>query len=302
MRYHLPWGAVAFPHRCTCGWILVWTLLTVTEAVALQTTQEHIDHGYDLLAQARHTPAEAQREQLLATATDAFSHAYQQAGQGGKAQALIGAAQAYLRMHKAPAVFPFLWSAPPLQRAAKSLRQALVLQPDNSAALLLMGLTLWRQAHTAATPDQQQAQLSLTYLARAAALGIPIRLPSVPANPPASTITPFGIDDTVLVVRHVDARGTGKAADLLLAYRTSTVHAGDYGVVISSGIAYPLTTPFVNGTMAPGVHLDDLKTTPGPHQQPIIVAVVHHESRQVEKRFVWHESRFVCIGERPVGS
>jgi hypothetical protein len=299
--YHLPSGAVAFLRRSTCGLVLAWALLTVSGALALQTTQEHLDHGYDLLAQARHTPAEAQREQLLTTATDAFSKAYQQAGQGGKVHALIGAAQAYLLMRKAPAVFPFLWSAPPLQRAARSLQQALVLQPDNSAALLLMGLTLWRQAHSAAAPEHQDEQRSLAYLARAATLGIPIQLPSGPTNPSALTITPFGVDDTVLVVRHVDARGIGKMADLLLAYRTSKAHAGDYAVVISSGIAYPLTTPRVNGILAPEVQIDDLKMTPEP-QQPIIVAVVQHEGRQVEQRFVWHESRFVFIGERPVDS
>jgi hypothetical protein len=274
----------------------------VTGALALQTTQEYLDHGYDLLAQARHTPAEAQREQLLATATDAFSKAYQQAGQDGKVHALIGAAQAYLLMRNAPAVFPFLWSAPPLQRAARSLQQALVLQPDNSAALLLMGLTLERQAHSATAPEHQYAQHSRAYLARAAALGIPIRLPSMSTTPSAATITPFGVDDTVLVVRNVDARGTGKTADLLFAYRISKAHAGDYGIVISSGIAYPLTTPRVNGTRAPDVQIDDLKMTPGPQQQPIIVAVVHHEGRQVEERFVWHDSRFVFIGERPVDS
>lgn len=301
MRHHLLSGAGAFPHRYTYGLILAWTLLTVTGALALQTAQEHLDHGYDLLAQARHTAAAAQREQLLATATDAFSKAYQQAGQDGKVHALIGAAQAYLLMHKAPAVFPFLWSAPPLQRAARSLQQALVLQPDNSAALLLMGLTLWRQAHAATAPEHPDTQRSLTYLARAAALGIPIQLPSVPTHPSTSTLTPFGVDDTVLVVRHVDARGTGKTTDLLLAYRISKTHAGDYAVVISSGIAYPLTTPRVNGTMAPEVQLDDLKMTPGPYPQPIIVAVLDHEGRQVEKRFVWHASRFVFIGERPVG-
>jgi hypothetical protein len=267
--------------------------------MALQTTQAHLDRGYTLLAQARHTQSEGQHGQRLSAAVEAFSHAYQQASPDDKVHALVGAAQAYLRMRKAPAVFPFLWSAPPLQRAERSLQQALVLQPNSRAAVLLMGLTLWRQAKTEAGSQHQLYQRSLTYLAQAAALGIPLQLPTTPAEPLPAGLTPLSVHDTILVVREVDARGTGNAADLLLAYHTSGIQAHDYGVVVSAGIAYPLTTSLVNGTMALAANLDDLKIVPGPHNRPMVVAVVQQDGRQIEKHFVWHASRFVFIGEHP---
>lgn len=300
--HHMPTTGVADPRRWPYCFILVCALFIVPQALALQTTQEHLDRGYALLVQARHTQVESQHEQRLSAAVDAFSQAYQQAGQGDKVHALVGAAQAYLLMRKAPAVFPFLWSAPPLQRAERSLQQALILQPDSRAAVLLMGLTLWRQAETAAASQHQSYQRSLTYLTQAAALGIPIQLPSTSADQPASGLTPLSVHDTVLVVRAVDARGTGSPADLLLAYRTSGTQSRCYGVVVSAGKAYPLTTSLVNGTMALAVNLDDLKIAPGPHNRPMVVAVVQQDGHQVEKRFVWNASRFVFIGERPMDS
>jgi len=88
--------------------VLAWGLLSVTPVLALPTAQEYIDHGYELLAQARRTLAEDQREPVLSAAITSFSKAYQYIDQRSKVHALIGAAQGYLLMHKAPAVFPFL--------------------------------------------------------------------------------------------------------------------------------------------------------------------------------------------------
>lgn len=282
--------------------VLAWILLTVTPAVALSTAQEYIDHGYDLLAQARRTLSEDQHEHLLSAAITSFSKAYQYIGQRSKVHALIGAAQGYLLMRKTPAVFPFLWSASPLQRAEKSLQQALVLQPDSSAAALLMGMTLWRQAATAASQHTEFYQRSMTYVRHAAALGIPVHVPATPTEQSEPLLPPLHIDAPVLLVRYVDARGTGYMDDLLLAYRTSEAKPHCYGIVVSAGIAYPLTTALVNDTMALGDHLDDLKVRPGPHARPMVVAVMQHDGRQVEARFVWDGGHFVLMGVCPVDS
>jgi hypothetical protein len=205
-------------------------------------------------------------------------------------------------MHQAPAVFPFLWSASPLQRAEKSLQQALVLQPDSSAAALLMGITLWRQATTAAAQHTELYQRSMTYAARAAVLGIPVHAPAMSTEQPEFLLPPVHLDAPVLVVRYVDARGTGRMDDLLLAYRTSAANPHYYGIVVSAGIAYPLTTALVNDTMALSDHLNDLKVRPGPHARPLVVAVMQHDGRQVEARFVWDGGRFVLTGVCPVDS
>src|SRR4029450_8924627 len=96
----------------------------------------YMAQGYAVLLQARHTGDGQRREQLVAEAVAAFKDAYQLAGPTVQMQALVGAAQGYLLMQSPRPHFPFLWQATPLQRAEKSLQQALFLQPDNGAAVL----------------------------------------------------------------------------------------------------------------------------------------------------------------------
>lgn len=290
-----PLGRVGRGRRCgrLVILILLCPLLAVPQASALPTAQEDIDRGYDFLAQAHRTAQAEQREQLVSAAIKAFSKAYQHIGQSSKVQALLGAAQGYLLMRKAPVVFPFLWSASPLERAAKSLQQALVLQPDNSAAAFLMGVTLWRQAETAASHRTERYQRSAAYLARAAELGIPVQLPTADAGQASSSVPAFRLGDTILTLRYVDARGTGSLNDLLLVYHTAAANRLCYGVIVSSEKAYPLMASRVNGTMALGDSLDDLKVIARPHDRPVVTAVVQQGERQVTIQFVWDGSRFV---------
>src|SRR5215475_907786 len=116
-------------------------------AVVSGPAQEHAEHGYALLVQARLETESASRERLLTAAIAAFKAAYQSEPVELPTQlhALVGAAQAELLVQHPRRVFPFLWQATPLQRAEKNLQQALVLQPDNAAATFLLGLVYWRQ-------------------------------------------------------------------------------------------------------------------------------------------------------------
>jgi hypothetical protein len=145
--------------------------------------------------------------------------------------ALVGAAQAYLLVQHPRRVFPFLWQATPLQHAEKNLQQALVLQADNAAATFLFGLVYWRQATQAAGQQQDTFERSQHYLTQAAGLGLPIRLTSTP-EPQDSPVTLFGVEDTVVALRYVDARGVGRMDDLIFVYR-SAAHEALFAVVVT---------------------------------------------------------------------
>src|SRR5919109_2244142 len=142
--------------------------------LGLQSAEVYMARGYALLLQARHTGDGPRRERLIAEAVAAFKAAYQLAGHVVQAQALVGAAQGYLLMQSPRPHFPFLWQATPLQRAEKSLQQAVFLRPDNAAAVLLLALVYQRQAWLAKAQQAEQLQRSNVYLVRAAALGLPV--------------------------------------------------------------------------------------------------------------------------------
>ncbi len=281
--------------------VLVCVLLsaaTVPLAAAQKTAAAHVERGYELLAQARREIQDRRRDQLLVAASKAFSHAYQLAGPRTKAQVLIGAAQGYLLMQRPPRVFPFLWSAPPLQRAEKNLQQALVLHPQNSAAALLMGVVLWRQAEATASQRHEKQQRSAQYFSRAAQLGMPIQL-SAHARRAASTSLPqFSVNDTIVVLRYVDARRTGRPQDVLLCYRRRDKAAHSYGVVVSAARAYPLIADRATGAMARTVGVDDCKLVIEPDGRAVIAAVFGRAGRRVAERFAWDGKRFVFLGER----
>ena len=185
-------------------------------AVVTTPAPEQVEQGYALLAQAHLEAESATRERLLTEAIAVFKAASQSepVAPAMQVQALLGAAQAHLLVLSPRRVFPFLWQATPLQRAERNLRQALVLQPDNAAAVFLLGLVYWRQATQTAGQRQDVLERSREYLTQAAALGIPIHVSSVPARSD-TPLTGFSIEDTLIALRYVDARGVGRMDDLI---------------------------------------------------------------------------------------
>src|ERR1700704_836312 len=133
--------------------------ISLALAVVSGPAQEHAERGYALLAQARLQAESATRERLLTAAIAACKEAYQSEPTEPTIQvhALLGAAQAEMLVQHPRRVFPFLWQATPLQRAEKNLQQALFLQPDNAAAIFLLGIISWQQ--TTQSAGQQQGAL-----------------------------------------------------------------------------------------------------------------------------------------------
>jgi len=210
--------------------------------------------------------------------------------------ALLGAAQAELLVQHPRRVFPFLWQATPLQRAEKNLQQALVLQPDNAAATFLLGLVYWRQA--AQAPGQQDdLERSKAYLIQAAALGIPVHPASTPERQD-SPVTLFGVEDTVVALRYVDAQGVGRMNDLLFVYR-SAVHEALFAVIVTGRQAYPLATDSATGTLAPQGLLDAITATPQPGKPPILVLRLQQGAQSIDARFTWDGVRFVSLPALP---
>ncbi len=279
------------------GWL--WMLLAAVPSGALETASEHIERGHAVLHQARHEYPGDRREQRLATAVKAFTKAYEIGGRQTKVRALIGAAQGYLSMQKAPAQFPFLWRASPWQRAQKSLQHVLALQPDNSAAHLLMGLALWQRAGAQTAQSNDYRQRSLTHLSRAAELGLPVRLPTARVKPAASFPPLFTPRDVILSLRFVDARATGVPQDVLFVYRHADDEGHCYGVVLSQGTSYPMIAEPATAAMAPSSVLQTLTVTLQAQGRPHIVAVWQHEGRRGETRFVWDGAQFMRLAEHP---
>jgi hypothetical protein len=264
-------------------------------AVVSRPPQEHVERGYALLAQARLEVESTTRERLLAAAIAAFKAAYQSEPTEPTVQmhALLGAAQTELLVQHPRRVFPFLWQATPLQRAEKNLHQVLFLQPDNAAATFLLGLVYWRQAVQA--PEQQQDTLerSKKYLTQAAVLGIPIELTSKPARQD-SPITLFSVEDTVVALRYVDARGVGRMDDLIFIHQPVAREAL-FAVVVTGQQVYPLATDSATGTLAPQGLLEAMTTTPQPGKPPILVFRLRQGTQSIDTHFTWDGTRFVVL-------
>jgi hypothetical protein len=279
--------------------VLVALALTTNGSLAwplgLQSAGVYMARGSALLLQARHTEDGQQRERLLAEAVAAFKAAYQLAGPTAQVQALVGAAQGYLLMQSPRWRFPFLWQAAPLQRAEKSLQQALFLQPDNGAAVLLLALVTQRQAWLAKAQQAEQLQRSNAYLVRAAQLGLPIRLITDTAPPGNLSIPLFDVQDTLVVLRYVDARGTGQMDDLAFIYRSSTAQNALFGVVVTAGKAYPLIADPTTGALAHMPVLSDLAVVSQRDHRPILTVTVSQGARRMEERFVWNSNDFVHL-------
>jgi hypothetical protein len=284
-------------------WILRWTVIIlllcvpVALAVVSGSVQEHLESGYTRLIQARLAPAGVARERLLSAAIADFREAYDLAGAIARAHVLVGAAQAYLLMQAPRRVFPFLWQATPLQRAEKSLQQALFLHTDNAAAALLLGMVYWRQAAAATGPQADTLARSRRYLAQAAALGIPVRLPPA-ATADAGIAHTFGVEDDLLLLQYVDARDSGRADDLILLYRPAE-SPRVFGVVVTAGQAHALTTHATTGVLAPTGLLEAITVTPQPGRTPLLTLRFSQDAQPVDLRFTWDGTRFVPLTALP---
>ena len=267
----------------------------VAFAVVSRPAQEHAERGYVLLVQARLEAENATRERLLTAAIAAFKAAYQSEPIDPTMQvhALLGAAQAELLVQHPRRVFPFLWQATPLQHAEKNLQQALFLQPDNAAATFLLGLVYWRQAAQAPGQQRDAFKRSQHYLTQAAGLGIPIRLASTPERQD-SPVTLFGVEDTVVALRYVDARGVGRMDDLVFVYR-SAAHEALFAVIVTGRQAYPLATDSATGALAPQGPLEAITTTPQPGKPPILALRLRQGTQSIDTRFTWDGVRFVSL-------
>lgn len=268
-------------------------------AVVSGPAPEYVERGYARLAQARLEAEGASRERLLTAAITAFKEAYQAEPPDppSQVQALLGVAQAQLLVQVPRRVFPFLWQATPLQRAEKSLQQVLVLQPDNAAAALLLGIVYWRQAAQAAGQQRDALERSTSYLTHAAALGLPTSLTLSHARQ-ESPVKWFSVEDSIVTLRYVDARGVRRLEDLLFVYR-STASAPLYGVVVTGRQAHPLTLDTVTGALAPDGLLESITTIPQPGQPPILVLRLQHSTPAQDLRFTWDGTRFVPLSTLP---
>jgi len=264
-------------------------------AVVSEPAQAHAERGYALLAQARLEAESTARDSLLTAATAAFKAAYQSepAEPTIQVHALLGAAQAELLVQHPRRVFPFLWQATLLQRAEKNLQQALFLQPDNAAATFLLGLVYWRQGAQAPGQQPDALERSQHYLTQAAGLGIPIRLASTPERQD-SPVTLFGVEDTVVALRYVDARGVGRMDDLVFVYRPAARETL-FGVVVTERQVYPLATDSATGALAPQGLLEAITTTPQPGKPPILVLRLRQGTQSIDTHFTWDGVRFVSL-------
>ena len=300
-----PRGGPGVPHAGRRMWIIGLAMslgvihVHLALAVVADAASEYVERGYAHIAQARVEAESATRERLLTMAIAAFKEAYQTEPPEPPIQvhALLGAAQAYLLVQSPRRVFPFLWQATPLQRAEKSLQQALVLQPDNAAAALLLGIVYWRQTAQAAGQQRDVRARSTYYLTQAAALGLPIAL-APPPERHASPVTLFSVEDTIVALRYIDARGVGRLEDLLFIYR-SAASEPLFGVVVTGRQAYPLTMDTTTGALAPDGLLESVTTTPQPGQQPLLVLRLRQGTPAQGLRFTWDGARFVPLPALP---
>ena len=268
-------------------WMIVTALFVfgyaaVAAADGSPAAAREIARGHALLAAARLAPAGEAREDLLSEAVEAFKSGYRWFGRATQVRALLGAAQGYLMMETPRRVFPFLWQATPLQRAERSMQQALVMQPDNAAASFLLGLIYRRQAQAAEEPSAAMSS-SNEYLAKAAGLGMPI----ADGSPNA-----FQTGDTPLVLRYVDAHGTGKQGDLLFVYEKGD---GRYvGAVVAEGKVYPLVANATTGTVVSGGVFERASVEAQPQGTPRIVIHARQDGRPTAAAFVWNGDGFVA--------
>ena len=263
--------------------------------LGLQPAGVYVTRGYMMLLQARQTEDEQRRERLIAEAVAAFKDAYQLAGHTAQVQALIGAAQSYLLMQSPRPRFPFLWQATPLQRAEKSVQQALFLQPDNGAAALLLALVYQRQALMAKAQQAERLRRSSASLARAADLGLPVRLSTDTERQDNLHIPLFDVHDAIVILRYMDARGDGQTDDLVFIYRPVVTINALFGVVVSAAKTYPLIADRATGALAYATVVHALEVVPQQDGRPMLTVTANQGVEPIEERFTWDGKGFVHL-------
>lgn len=254
----------------------------VASAGGSPEAEREIARGHALLVAARLVAAGDEREALLSEAVEAFKSGYRWFGRGTQVRSLLGAAQGYLMMQAPHRVFPFLWQATPLQRAERSAQQALVMQPDNPAAALLLALVHGRYAQAAERP-YEAAALSRAHVLQAAELGMPVA--ALGDSP-----QPYQLHDPFLVLMYADARGTGEPEDLLFIYEKRG--GGCFGVVVAGGKAHPLASHGSTGTLFSGGEFEGVIVEAQPSGTPRVVVLFRREGVQTEVAFVWNGNGF----------
>ena len=279
--------------------MVVFALLprwSLAPAVALPSAGSALMQGYAFLAQARAAGPGESRERFLSKAVRAFKRAYRVPNRHQQVQALLGSAQSYLLMQAKKQRFPFLWNASPLQRAEKSLLHALVLQPGNAAAALLLGLVSWKQAQHNTTRRAAYLARSRQYLLQAAALGVPLRLSGQSRSLLAGSFLPFEIRYVLVWLQYLDLRGKGKAQDLVLVYRPPASKAVCFGVVVTEGNALPLVTNTTTRSLLPTATLQHVRVVLRRGGAPLLVFSAQRGKQHLEARFQWRGNRLVSLG------
>src|SRR5262249_19655216 len=148
-------------------------------------------------------------------------------------------------------------------------------------------------------PGQQQDALirSQHYLTQAADLGIPVR-PASTLERQDGPVTLFGVEDTVIALRYVDARGVGRMDDLIFVYRPAT-NESLFGVIVNRRQAYPLTTDGATGAVASQGLVETTTTVPQPGKPPILVLRLRQGTQSIDARFTWDGARFVSLPALP---
>jgi hypothetical protein len=108
----------------------------------------------------------------------------------------------------------------------------------------------------------------------------------------------FGVEDIVMALRYVDARGVGRMDDLIFVYRSPT-HEALFAVVVTGRQAYPLATDSATGALTPQGLLETITTTPQPGKPPILVLHLRQGTQSIDARFTWDGVRFVLLSALP---
>jgi hypothetical protein len=108
----------------------------------------------------------------------------------------------------------------------------------------------------------------------------------------------FGVEDAVVALRYVDARGVGRMDDLVFIYRPAAREAL-FVVVVTERQAYPLATDTATGALAPQGLLEAITMTPQPGKPPLLVLRLRQGTQSIDARFTWDGVRFVSLPALP---
>jgi hypothetical protein len=108
----------------------------------------------------------------------------------------------------------------------------------------------------------------------------------------------FSLQDTVVALRYIDARGIGRTDDLLFVFRPAS-HETLFAVVVTGRQAYQLATESATGSLAPRGILEAITTTPQPGKPPILVLRLRQGTQSIDTHFTWDGVRFVSLPALP---